>query len=409
MPKASFLAEENQPVEITLPTVVSPALTPSFVYLPASDISLDPVTNVRSGDESPKSIEEFAQRIFTEGLAQPILVRPNPTGGWRVIAGRRRLLAVQSLGGKIAAFVRDVDDDGARRLAFEENYRRKQFSPVDLARLFLEARGEKPPANWSERVSKQFGVSRATVTEHVKMIEGIADDPKLISKVHAGELALDAAILLAKTRGEERAAQLEAAKTIAQKEADRKAARARVDEKYNASKKRAGKTAKASVGAKEAPAPPEPPSEPAREPAQGKKPAKVTARHLKTAQADARKAEGHPVGRPLTHLELLEGLCSLQDVEGYPACMNNFLAFVCGDYKSGKGTQAELQNRWKMIASEMQGSPSRIEDILSGKAEPMKATKALAKKAAVKKAVKAPAKKPATKSVKKPVKKTGKR
>ena len=396
MPKASFLAEENQslsPIEITLPGVLPPTFVCNIL---ASEIALDPVTHVRSGDESEASIREFSARLQLEGLAQPILVRPGANGapGYRVIAGRRRLLATQLFNGTIQAYVRDVDDDIARKLAFEENYRRKQFSPVDLARLFLEARGEKPPANWSERVSKQFGVSRATVTEHVKMIEGIADDPKLIAQVHEGALALDAAILLAKTRGEERTAQLEAAKTIAQKEADKKAERAKVDKRYEASKKRAGKAGKASATPKRAAETQEPGVTPASEPVQAKKPAKVTARHIKTAAAEVAKAEGRAVGRPLTHLELLDGLGSLQET-GYPACMNAFLAFVCGDYKDGKGSQQALVNRWRAIASEVDAIPAPAKPI-------MPATKKPSVKKAVKKAV-------VKKSVKKPVKKTGKR
>ena len=381
MPKASFLAEANQPNEANRapnpPLIGNLALIgPVFaVNIPPGEIELDPVTAVRAGNESAASIAEFAARLAVEGLAQPILVRPraNGSGGWRVIAGRRRLLAMQSLGLAVPAYVRDVDDETARRLAFEENYRRKQFSPVDLAKLFLEARGDNPPANWSERVSKQFGVSRATVTEHVKMYEGISDDPELIAQVHSGTLALDAAILLAKTRGEERAAQLETAKRLAQEEADRKAARAKVDKKYENSKKaaRAGKAGKAGKAPKpsgkplDTPAappdpatglesgkstPPAPQPEPPDTPEPARRPAKVQAKHLVAAQHA--QSGDMPHGRTMSRSEILDDLCSLRD-EGYPKCMNAFIDFLCGDYQSGKGGRDGLVARWRMIASEI--------------------------------------------------------
>jgi ParB/RepB/Spo0J family partition protein len=372
MPKASFLAEANeiQPPHTALLTVRT---GPVFaVNIPPNEIELDPVTAVRTGDESKESIAEFAARLAVEGLAQPILVRPraNGTGGYRVIAGRRRLLAMQSLGLTIPAYVRDVDDETARRLAFEENYRRKQFTPIDLAKLFIEARGDKPPANWSERVSRQFGVSRATVTEHVKMYEGIMDDPKLIAHVHSGALALDAAILLAKMRGDARAAQLASAKLLAQEEEDRKAAAARTSKKYDASKKaaaRAGKSGKASKSSgkpldtlettsetatglesgKSEPPTPEP------EPEKPRKPAKVKAKHLVAAQrAQSAQSGDLPHGRAMTRSEILEDLCSLID-PGYPKAMNAFLAFLYSDYQSGKGGRDGLVTRWRMIASEI--------------------------------------------------------
>ena len=70
--------------------------------------------------------------------------------------------------------------------------------------------------------------------------------------------------------------------------------------------------------------------------------------------------------------------------------MNDFIAFVVGEYQSGKGSQAVLLNRWRAIASlvtEKSAQPSKA------KPAAKKPAKKVAVKKAVKKTVKAVAKK----------------
>lgn len=45
----------------------------------------------------PVKIGELASSIELNGLLQPIVVRPNPAGGWLLVAGERRLRALESL------------------------------------------------------------------------------------------------------------------------------------------------------------------------------------------------------------------------------------------------------------------------------------------------------------------------
>jgi ParB family chromosome partitioning protein len=310
-------------------------------------IALDPVTDVRSGAESDESLKEFAARLDVEGLAQPVLVRPCPVLGgsppYSVIAGRRRLAAFK-LNGKthIPAYVLDVDDETARRLAFEENYRRKQFSPVDLAKLFLEARGEKYQPNWSERVSKRFGVSRATVTETIKMYEGLAGSPELLAQVHAGTLASDAAILIAKQK-EESGKLFEKAQEIAVQEATSKKAKIakgspRSDQGVAEAQPKAGKSVQKAADGKNAP----------------NKPVKVQAKHVKQAARATGKSAG-----ALNRAEIIDGLAKLANRPGYPPVMSAFLNYACTDWQAGKGSQEVLANHWQavacLIAEDMKG------------------------------------------------------
>ena len=320
------------------------------MQIPVDQIALDPVTDVRSGEESQESLMEFAARLDVEGLAQPILVRPPsplgwPNGPYRIIAGRRRLAAFK-LNKKVSipAYVLDVDDETARRLAFEENFRRKQFSPIDLAKLFLEARDKFTQragrSNWSERVANRFGVSRAQVTETIKMYEGLAGEPELLAKVHSGELAADAAMLIAKQK-EESGQVFERAQALAVEEAAKKAS----------------KTQKAPVRPRKDVEGQKGVEKPVGKAAEGKntppKPVKVQAKHVKQAA----RATGRSAGA-LNKAEIIDGLLKLVK-PGYPAVMSAFLNYAMTDWQLGKGSQEVLANHWLAIAC-------KIEDDMEG-------------------------------------------
>ena len=98
-----------------------------------------PVSAVRPNPDQPrkmfKGIDELAASIRSEGLLQPITVRPDAGGGYIIIAGERRFRAIQSLGWETApAIVVERDDREGYRLAVLENMARKDMSPVEEAK-----------------------------------------------------------------------------------------------------------------------------------------------------------------------------------------------------------------------------------------------------------------------------------
>lgn len=330
MPKASFLPEESgtdapQSFSWNMPVVRS-----GQIQLIANDIELDPVCKVRTTPHSIEYIHEFAEKLKAEGQSTPILIRPPAPGGtkYRLIAGEARLGACGINGVPVLALVRDVDDETARRLAFSENYRRKQFTPVDLAVLFIEARGAlgngTTPANWSQRVADSFGVSRATVTEHVKMYEALEGDPDILAEVAEGKLSMQAAIDIAKLRGEDRAAVAKRAKELARADAAKK------------EEKKANKPARNRA---------EKPQERSAAPPAVSTPPKVEAKHVRQAKREAGEQTG-----VMSRAEVLEGLAGLVH-HSYPACMNAFLVYVTTDWQAGKGNEAGIVQRWRNIAA----------------------------------------------------------
>ncbi|NVD96742.1 ParB/RepB/Spo0J family partition protein [Massilia sp. BJB1822] len=84
------------------------------------------------------SLTELAASIKTQGIMQPILVRPvGQTGGktrYEIIAGERRFRAAQMAGlENVPVLVRDVDDTTAAAMALIENMQREDLNPLEEA------------------------------------------------------------------------------------------------------------------------------------------------------------------------------------------------------------------------------------------------------------------------------------
>ncbi len=84
------------------------------------------------------SLQELAASIKTQGIMQPILVRPvgtaNGQTSYEIIAGERRFRAAQIAGlDNVPVLVRDVDDTAAAAMALIENIQREDLNPLEEA------------------------------------------------------------------------------------------------------------------------------------------------------------------------------------------------------------------------------------------------------------------------------------
>ncbi|NGZ83402.1 ParB/RepB/Spo0J family partition protein [Duganella aceris] len=105
-----------------------------------------PVTQMQAGKYQPRTrmdeggLQELAASIKTQGIMQPILVRPvgtdKLTGSvkYEIIAGERRFRAAQLAGLEVLpVLVRDVDDQAAAAMALIENMQREDLNPLEEA------------------------------------------------------------------------------------------------------------------------------------------------------------------------------------------------------------------------------------------------------------------------------------
>jgi len=89
-------------------------------------------------DMRQESLQELADSIKSQGVVQPIVVRPISRAGgsqrYEIIAGERRWRAAQLAGLQhIPAVVRDVADEDAIAMALIENIQREDLNPLEEA------------------------------------------------------------------------------------------------------------------------------------------------------------------------------------------------------------------------------------------------------------------------------------
>lgn len=90
-------------------------------------------------DMREETLQELADSIRSQGLVQPIVVRPlDPAGGelrYEIVAGERRWRAAQLAGlHAIPAIIRDIPDQAAVAMSLIENIQREDLNPMEEAR-----------------------------------------------------------------------------------------------------------------------------------------------------------------------------------------------------------------------------------------------------------------------------------
>ncbi|MEM1175329.1 MAG: ParB/RepB/Spo0J family partition protein [Pseudomonadota bacterium] len=123
-----------------------------------------PVDLLQRGQYQPRvdmrqdSLQDLADSIKTQGVVQPIVVRPIGGDGeqrYEIIAGERRWRASQLAGlDDVPAVVRDVPDEAAIAMALIENIQREDLNPLEESRAL-------------DRLIREFDLTHAEAAEAV--------------------------------------------------------------------------------------------------------------------------------------------------------------------------------------------------------------------------------------------------
>lgn len=138
------------------------------------------VTELQAGKYQPRqamdqeSLDELADSIRSQGIMQPLLVRPITSRpgapGFEIIAGERRFRAAQLAGlQEVPVIVREADDQAALAMALIENLQREDLTALEEAqgidRLIREF------GLTHEQAAKAVGRSRSATSNLLRLLQ----------------------------------------------------------------------------------------------------------------------------------------------------------------------------------------------------------------------------------------------
>ena len=150
-------------------------------------------------DMRTESLRELADSIRSQGVIQPVVVRPVAGAApgqpqrYEIIAGERRWRAAQIAGlHEIPAVVRHVADEAAVAMALIENIQREDLNPLEEARSLERLISEFKMTHQS--AADAVGRSRAAVSNLLRLLE-LADEVKTLVEERQIEMGHARALL----------------------------------------------------------------------------------------------------------------------------------------------------------------------------------------------------------------------
>ena len=169
-------------------------------------------------------MQDTVDSVREYGVLVPAIARPDPSGGYELIAGHRRHHASELAGKEtMPVIVRDLDDDAATIIMVDSNLQREELLPSERAfayKMKLEAMKRQAGRPSRENVSQvgtqkrsdqimaeQVGESRNQIQRFIRLTELI---PTLLDMVDERKIALNPAVELSYLKKEEQTLLLEA-------------------------------------------------------------------------------------------------------------------------------------------------------------------------------------------------------
>lgn len=171
-------------------------------------------------------MEQTVESIKQIGVVSPLIVRPDPEGGFEILSGHRRLHAAQLAGLEtVPVIVNEMDDDAAIIFMVDSNLQRENILPSERAfsyKMKLEAMkhqaGRPSKENdsqlgnnfgklSSEKMAEELGTSKNQIFRYIRLTNLI---PEILDMVDEKKIAFNPAVELSYLKPSEQKEFLEA-------------------------------------------------------------------------------------------------------------------------------------------------------------------------------------------------------
>lgn len=117
----------------------------------------------------PEQLRELADSIREHGIIQPLIVSRDPDGGYRLIAGERRLQAARLAGLQtVPVIMREVADSELLEIALIENIQRADLNALEEAMAYRRLTEEYGLTQ--DEVARRVGKSRVAVSNALRLL-----------------------------------------------------------------------------------------------------------------------------------------------------------------------------------------------------------------------------------------------
>ena len=168
---------------------------------------LHPFKNHPFKVKDDEAMMETADSIKQYGVLVPAIARPDPEGGYELVAGHRRHRASELADKEtMPVIVRDLDDDAATIIMVDSNLQRESLLPSERAfayKMKLDAikhQGARTDLTSAEKIAENSPDSKSQIKRFIRLTELI---PELMDMVDEKKIALNPAYELSFLKKEE--------------------------------------------------------------------------------------------------------------------------------------------------------------------------------------------------------------
>jgi ParB family transcriptional regulator, chromosome partitioning protein len=132
------------------------------------------IEEIETNPDQPRSsvgdLAELTKSIQSRGILEPLLVRLNANGRYRIIAGERRFRAAMEAGlTEVPCIELDVPDNEVLEIALIENLHRRDLHPFEEAEGYASLAANH--GYTQQRIAEAVAKSRVSITEALALLE----------------------------------------------------------------------------------------------------------------------------------------------------------------------------------------------------------------------------------------------